>query len=130
MKKFAAVVIILLFAAGVVYARDYEVTKKAGAYQATVRIDKNPPITGDNGMAVKIKDASGRDVTDAAVKVEYSMPAMPGMPAMTYKANAALSGTEYRTKVNFPMSGAWNVSLKITRGGKPLPSVRFNVDVH
>lgn len=127
MKKLAVFTLILLLIAGIAYAKDYEVKKKAGEYNVEVKIDKNPPVVGDNNATIEIKDASGKYVTDARVKVEYSMPAMPGMPAMNYKADAALSGNAYRAKMNFSMSGAWNVAVKITRGGKTT-AVKFNVD--
>ncbi|MBI5211758.1 MAG: FixH family protein [Nitrospirae bacterium] len=127
MRKLAVFTLILLFIAGIAYAKDYEVKKKAGEYDVTAKIDKNPPVVGDNNITVEVKDASGKYITDAKVKVEYSMPAMPGMPAMNYKADAELKGNEYKTKMNLSMSGAWNVAVKITRGGKTT-SVKFNVD--
>ena len=127
MKKLAVFTLILLLIAGIAYAKDYEVKKKAGEYDVTVKIDKNPPIVGDNNVTVEVKDASGKYVTDAMVKVEYTMPAMPGMPAMNYKADAELKGSEYKTKMNLSMSGAWNVAIKISRAGKTA-SLKFNVD--
>lgn len=126
-KKIAITFFVLLFVAGIAHAKDYEVKKKAGEYDVGVKIDKNPPVVGDNNITIEIKDASGKYVTDAKVKVEYSMPPMPGMPAMNYKADAALRGNEYKAKMNLSMSGAWNVAVKITSGGKTT-SVRFNVD--
>lgn len=127
MKKLVVFTLLLLFIAGIAYAKDYEVKKKAGEYDVIVKIDKNPPVVGDNNITIEIKDASGKYVTDAKVKVEYSMPAMSGMPAMNYKADTALSGNEYKAKINFSMSGAWNVAVKITRTGK-ITAIRFNVD--
>jgi hypothetical protein len=120
--------IILLVAAGLVYAKNYELTKKAGEYTVLVTIDKNPPVTGKNNMAVGIKDAAGKDVTDATVAIDYGMPAMPGMPAMSYKAGASLKDKRYVATVDFSMSGPWSVSIKITRVGKT-QSVKLNVDV-
>ena len=79
-----------LLIAGIAYAKDYEVKKKAGQYDVEVKIDKNPPVVGDNNISIEIKDQSGKYVTDAKVKVDYSMPAMPGMPAMNYKEDAVL----------------------------------------
>ena len=128
MKRFATALIILLLAAGLVYAKDYTVMKKAGSYTVEVKLDKNPPITGPNKMAISIKDDKGENVTDAAVVVEYVMPAMPGMPAMNYKAKAELNGSRYLANVNFSMSGAWAVNIKITRAGKT-QAVKLNVDV-
>ena len=128
MKKFTAALIILLLAAGLAYAKDYMVMKKAGNYTVEVKLDKNPPITGANKMEISIKDDRGGDVTDATVVVDYIMPAMPGMPAMNYKAKAELKGSRYLANVNFSMSGAWAVNIKITRSGKT-QAVKLNVDV-
>jgi len=129
MKKLVVFTLILLLTAGIAYAKDYEVKKKAGGYDVIVKIDKNPPVVGDNNITIDIKDAAGKNVTDAKVKVEYSMPAMPGMPAMNYKTDTKLKGYGYKAKMNLSMSGAWNVAVKITRGGKTT-SVKFNVDAH
>jgi hypothetical protein len=104
------------------------VVKKAGSYTVEVKLDKNPPITGQNKMEISIKDDKGGNVTDAKVTVDYSMPAMPGMPAMNYKAKAELNGSRYLANVNFSMSGAWAVNIKITRAGKT-QAVKLNVDV-
>jgi hypothetical protein len=90
MKRVMVIIVAVLLIAGIAYAKDYEVTKKAGEYNVIVKIDKNPPVVGDNNMKIDIKDASGKNVTDAKVKVEYSMPAMPGMPPMNYKTDASL----------------------------------------
>lgn len=112
-----AAVTVLLFT-GIVYAKDYEVKKKAGEYDVAVMIDRNPPVVGDNNIAIVVKDSAGKDVTDARVTVEYSMPAMSGMPAMRYKAEAELKGNEYRAKMNLPTPGSWTVVVKIARAGK------------
>lgn len=118
----------LLLLAGIVYAKDYEITKKAGDYDVEIKIDKNPPAVGKNNMEIEIKDAEGKYVTDAKVKVEYSMPAMPGMPAMDYKTDAKLEeGYEYKATMDLSMSGSWNVVVKITRGEKT-SKVKFSVD--
>lgn len=127
MKRFAVFTIILLLIAGIAYAKDYEVKKKAGQYDVEVRIDRNPPVVGDNNISIEVKDASGRYVTDAKVKVEYSMPAMPGMPAMNYKTDAELKGNEYKAKINLPMSGSWSVAVKVTMAGKT-STMKFTVD--
>ena len=127
MKRIILIMVLLLLAANVAYAKGYEVKKKAGEYDVTVTIDRNPPITGDNNVSVVVKDASGNIVKDAQVKVEYSMPAMPGMPAMNYKADAAQKGDEYQATMGLSMSGSWNISVKISRAGKTA-TMRFTVD--
>ena len=120
-------VVLMLLAVGVAFAKDYTVSKKAGEFDVVVTIDRNPPVVGNNNVTVSVKDASGKVVSDAKVVVDYSMPAMPGMPAMNYKANASLSGSEYKAVMNLSMSGAWNVAVKITKGGKT-SAVKFNID--
>ncbi len=127
MKKLVVFTLILLLIAGIAYAKDYEVKKKAGEYDVEIKIDKNPPVVGDNNIEIEIKDAAGKYITDAKVTVEYSMPAMPGMPAMNYKTDAKLKGNEYKAMMNLSMSGAWNIAVKIIRGGKTT-TVKFNVD--
>lgn len=127
MRKIAVAFMAALLIAGVAYAKDFEVKKKAGEYDVEVRIDRNPPVVGDNNMEVGIKDASGKYVTDAKVTVEYSMPAMPGMPPMNYKAEAKLEGSEYKAKMNLSMSGPWNIAIKIKRGEKT-EAAKFSVD--
>jgi len=56
------------------------------------------------------------------------MAAMPGMPAMNYKAKTELKGDRYLANLNFSMSGSWFINLKITRAGKT-QLVKLNVDV-
>lgn len=127
MKKLMLIGLAVLLSAGVVLAKDYEVKKKAGDFDVVVTIDKNPPVTGDNGVTVSVKDAGGKVVKDAKVVVDYSMPAMPGMPAMNYKADAVQKGDEYKAVMNLSMAGSWNVTVKISAGGKS-GNMKFTVD--
>ena len=127
MKKILIILTGLLFLCGAAYAKDYEVKKKAGDYNVEIKIDKNPPAVGKNNMEIEIEDAAGKHVTDAKVVVEYSMPAMPGMPAMNYKADAELKGEGYKATMDLSMSGSWNVTVKITRSDKT-SKVKFSVD--
>jgi len=127
MRKITIFSLILLLIAGIAYAKDYEIKKKAGDYDVEVKIDKNPPIVGNNNIAVEIKDAAGKYVLDAKVRVEYSMPAMPGMPPMNYKADAELKGEKYKATMNLSMAGPWNIAVKITHN-KKITTLKFNVD--
>jgi hypothetical protein len=122
------VVALCLVVSGAAFAKNYELEKKAGEYTFTVTIDKNPPIQGPNMMAVAIKDAAGKPVTDATASVTYTMPPMQGMAPMNYKSNLELKGDAYQGTVNFSMSGPWNVEVRAVRAGKTIP-VKFNVDV-
>jgi hypothetical protein len=130
MKRLMVVLIsmILLLVVGQVLAKDYEITKKAGDSTVQVTIDKNPPVTGKNNMIVGIKDAGGKDITDAKVAIDYGMPAMPGMGPMNYKTDTSLKGNRYLASLNFSMSGPWFINIKITRAGK-MQMAKLNVDV-
>jgi hypothetical protein len=127
MKGVLVFLSILLFASGMAYAKEYEAKKTVEGYEVTMKIDKNPPVAGENNMTIEIKDTEGRYVSDARVAVNYSMPPMPGMPPMNYKADAELKGNKYTVKINLSMSGSWNISIKITRADKT-STAKFTVD--
>jgi len=127
MRKLLMIGMVMLLSAGVALAKDYEVKKKAGEFDVVVTIDKNPPVTGDNGVTVSVKDASGKVVKDAKVVVDYSMPGMPGMPPMNYKADAMQKGDVYAATMNLSMAGPWNIAVKISAGGKT-GSMKFTID--
>jgi hypothetical protein len=129
MKRVLFLVLMVALAAGPVFAKDYEVTKKADDYTVLIKIDKNPPVVGENNVTIEIKDAAGKNVTEAKVKVDYSMPAMPGMPAMSYKADAELKGTLYKAKMSLSMAGSWNITIQITQGDK-VRRTKFSVDAN
>ena len=127
MKKLLMIGLVVMLSAGMASAKDYEVKKKAGEFDVVVAIDKNPPVTGDNNVTISVKDAGGKVVKDAKVIVDYSMPAMPGMPAMNYKADAVQKGDEYKAVMNLSMAGSWNIAVKISAGGKN-GSLKFTID--
>lgn len=123
----AACMAIIFLLSGIAMAGEYQVTKKVDDLDVAVSIDKNPPVVGKNMMTIAVKDSAGKSVSDIKVRVDYSMPAMPGMPAMNYKSDAVPSGSDFTAPVDFSMSGAWNVAVKILRAGKT-STVKFNVD--
>ena len=128
MKKALIVFIVSFVAVGMAYAKSYELQKKSGDYTLDIRINKNPPVVGDNLMELTIKDTEGKTVTDAKVAVTYTMPPMSGMAPMNYKIDALPKEGSYQATLQFSMSGSWNVEVKITRAGKTTP-LKFNVDV-
>jgi len=127
MRNLLLIGMAVLLSAGVVFAKDYEVKKKAGEFDVVVTIDKNPPVTGDNNVTISVKDAGGKVVKDAKVVVDYSMPGMPGMPPMNYKADAVQKGDVYAATMNLSMAGPWNIVVKISPGGKS-GNMKFTVD--
>jgi hypothetical protein len=128
MKKLLISLIILILASGSVYAKEYTVKKELEDINVTMKFERNPPVSGENKVHVSLQDKKGDSITDATVVVEYSMPAMPGMPAMSNKSATELKNKEYTATIDFMMSGAWTVTIKITRAGKT-QSAKFNVDV-
>ncbi len=125
MKKIILLIMALFLVAGAAYAKE-EYKKKAGDYNVTITLDKSPSV-GQNDVTVNIKDAQGKDVTDANVVVEYTMPPMPGMAPMNYKTKAVQKGGSYQASLNLSMAGPWTINAKITRGGKT-QSAKINID--
>ena len=128
MKRILIFMLCLVLCAGVVYAKGLEVKQKAGVYNVTAEIDRNPPVVGRNNIDVVVIDGKGKTITDAQVRVYYSMPAMPGMPPMNYKTDAKLQGDTYKATMNLSMAGPWNIEVKIKRNAK-ISAMKFNIDV-
>jgi hypothetical protein len=126
MKRFVAVTVVVLLSAGLVFAKAYDVKKKAGDYSVELAMDTSA-VKGKNDLEITVKDATGNYVTDAKVIANYAMPAMSGMPAMSYNAEAQLQGKTYHSLLDFPMSGSWNLIIKIAHKGKRV-SAKFTID--
>ncbi|MCX5821624.1 MAG: FixH family protein [Deltaproteobacteria bacterium] len=128
MKRWSwLVVLLVVLVAGTVLAKENTVQKKAGDYSVEIKMDKDTPVVGSNNVEIVIKDKTGKAVTDAKVLVTASMPAMPGMPAMENKADAKLDGGKYKAKIDLSMGGSWNMSVRITQGGKTA-TAKWTVD--
>jgi len=128
MKKTLILLAILVLVPGVLFAGSLEVEKKVNDVTVKAVIDKDPPVVGKNGIKVELLDSAGQPITDAKVKIYYSMPAMPGMPAMDYKTGAEPDGKGYSAVMDLSMSGPWNVEVKFKRGDGPIEKIQFNVD--
>jgi hypothetical protein len=127
MSKWFAFALVLLFIPSLANPRSYEIKKMAGGYETEVRIDRNPPVVGDNHIEIEVKDAQGKPVTDAKVLVNYYMPPMPRMAPMNYVTDAKLKGEKYKATMNFIMTGPWIIAIKINHAGK-MSTAKFNVD--
>jgi hypothetical protein len=128
MKRWSwLVVLLVVLVAGTVLAKENTVQKKAGDYSVEIKMDKETPVVGSNNVEIVIKDKAGKAVTDAKVVVAASMPSMPGMPAMENKADAKLDGGKYKAKIDLSMGGSWNMSVRITQGGKTA-TAKWTVD--
>ncbi len=127
MKKIFISILVLFFIAGTAYTKGYEAKKKVGGYEAEVKMDRSPPVVGDNNIEIEIKDAGGNNLTDAKILVNYYMPPMPRMAPMNYTTDAKLKGEKYKAKMNFIMSGPWIIAVKINHAGKT-STAKFNVN--
>jgi hypothetical protein len=127
MKRLMAIIVGILLLGGIAYAKEYEVKKAVDGYEVIARIDRNPPAQGKNNITILIT-RDNTPVTDATVTVQYSMPAMPGMPPMDYKTDATLKGKEYVATMDLSMSGPWNIAIKIKKPDRSY-TVKFNIDV-
>src|SRR5262249_9078784 len=90
--------------------------KKSGAVSVTVSTQPETANPGENALRIHVKDSAGKPVTDAAVRLEYTMD-MPGM--LIDKADAKHVGAGvYEASVRFTMAGPWGVIVSITPPGK------------
>jgi Cu(I)/Ag(I) efflux system membrane fusion protein/cobalt-zinc-cadmium efflux system membrane fusion protein len=97
----------------------------AGARAADIalRLQPDPPRTGDTTLEVSVTDASGSPVTDAEVSVTFFMAAMPAMNMPAMRNAAALQhvgGGVYRGTGQVMMAGRWDVTVTVMRGGQRL----------
>ena len=128
MKKIMFIVMMVMLLTSAAYAKGFEASKQAGPFKVDITLDKNPPAMGENNIIIAVWDAAGKPVKDAKVNIEYIMPAMPGMPAMNYKAALAGKDGKYSGKLNFSMPGAWSVEVKVEAAGKK-GKAKLNIDV-
>jgi len=126
--KYCVPVLLILFAGSSLCAKDFEAKQKRGAYSFEIKIDRNPPIIGDNRLEIGLTDNAGASINNAQVLINYYMPPMPRMAPMNYTAPAELKGKNYRATLNFIMAGPWIIRVIATHEG--VRSVaKFNVDV-
>jgi hypothetical protein len=127
MKTLTIFILLLCLTLGFAYSKGLEIKKRAGEYDVEIKLDRNPPILGDNQIEIEIKDAKGSLITDAKVLVNYYMPPMPRMAPHNYRADARIKKERYIATMNIVMSGPWIIVIKITRQEKT-SSAKINVD--
>jgi len=129
-KKKLFVIVVCLVSVGMLFgcSKGYESQKTADDLKITLSVDRYPLIKGDNALSLKVADAAGKAVTDAAVNVRYFMPAMPGMAPMDFNTQAVLKGDRYAFSANVLMEGGWKAEVSVMRQGKPASRATFNLD--
>ncbi len=113
---------------GSVMAGSYMESKKVAGCEIFIRIDRDPPIVGENNIEIEIKEAKGQNVSDAAVLVNYYMPPMPRMAPMNYKTEALYRNGKYKAVLRFIMEGPWVIAVKISRPNRTI-TAKFNLQV-
>lgn len=121
MKKIMMLFMGLALVAGPVYGKELATFKGAGDVMIKVSLLNDPPVVGKNKVKIEVMDADGKRVTDAKVRVYYSMVPMKGMTPMEYKARAKLDGDGYIASLDIMMKGRWEMRFKVKRkGGKSI----------
>jgi len=77
-------------------------------------VQPDPPRENGNQAHVVVRDAAGRPVTGARVRLEYDMPAMGAMPAMHGGTAASEDGDgRYTIRFDLGMGGSWTISVHV-----------------
>jgi len=127
-NRIALLTVLLLLATDIDSAKSYEVKNKVDGYNVVMKIDRNPPVAGDNNVSIEVTDVSTGCACNATVVIEYSRPAMPGMPALHYKADTILKRGRHIGRITLSAAGFWNIAVKITSQDKAW-TTNFTVDV-
>jgi hypothetical protein len=101
-----------------------------GGLAIDFRSEPDPPKSGSNALQVVVKDAEGKPVNDASVKVVFSMPAMPSMnmPAMRTETTLAPEADgRYKGTGDLSMAGTWNVAVTVSRGAEELGTRKLSI---
>ena len=100
----------------------------AGNLKLSVRLDPDPPVTGDNRLILTVRDEANRPVEGATIGFSYDMPAMGAMPEMRGGGSvSAKGGGEYVITYPLAMSGQWRISLSVQAGARPPAQLRLEV---
>jgi len=116
-------------------SKQYESGQAAVSSEVQFRFSADPtsPKGGSNATVhVAVLDASGKPISDAAVKVALVMPAMTAMnmPETRSPADLNWDGTQYTGTVKVPSSGAWNFEIEARRNGQVLGTYRSRLVAH
>jgi len=113
MKNLLKLILITILAVTFADASAFEKDAKFRTTKMHISSDK-PLSTGSNTLIFDITQ-KGKAPLGAKVSVKAFMPAMPGMPAMEFKADAKdLGNGRYVSTINLAMSGTWQLHIFIT----------------
>jgi len=101
------------------------------AYKLTFRIEPDPPQGAkQNTIHVALTDAAGKPISDAQVRLTFTMPAMPAMnmPEMKNGAELKWTGSDYTGPIQIIMAGGWNVGIEARRGNELLATTQAHIN--
>lgn len=128
LSRFTLLILLLVFSANIADAKSYKVERKVGGYRVVMKIDRNPPVAGDNNVSIEVTDVSSGCACHANVVIEYSRPAMPGTPPLSYRADMRMRRGRHVGRMSLPLAGPWNIAVKITGADKTW-TTNFTIDV-
>jgi membrane fusion protein, copper/silver efflux system len=97
-----------------------------------LRTTPDPPHAGENAIEVQVRDGRGRAVTDAEIRVAFTMAAMPAMNMPAMRAQSALRHVGngiYRGAATLSMAGTWDARVSAVRTGQTLVDQRSSLQV-
>jgi Cu(I)/Ag(I) efflux system membrane fusion protein len=100
--------------------------KKAGDLTLVLETQPAKPKLGENVIRLKVRDAKGNPVQDAAVNIAFAMK-MPGMAPGNTTAKHVKDGV-YEGKINLAMAGPWEITVSIQRSGQKPIQEKFTVN--
>ena len=128
-KVYGALIVVVL--AGILAAgcsKGYEAKQTVEGTTVALSAKAYPLVLGENALAIKVMDASGKPVKDAQVSVRLFMPPMPGMAPMEYTSQGTAQGDGYTCSVNPAMAGGWKAEVTVARTGQAPVLALFNLD--
>ena len=126
MKKTLILLLGLLLFSGAVYAERLDIEEKISDVTVKNSINNNPPVVGENKIAIELLDTDGIPITDAEVELYYFMPTMP---AMNYTASAGLTEGKYTAVIKLVMPGPWDVDVKFKKPDSEMHKVTVSFDI-
>ncbi|HEX2692175.1 MAG TPA: efflux RND transporter periplasmic adaptor subunit [Kofleriaceae bacterium] len=87
----------------------------AGGVSIDAALDPDPPRESGNHAHIVVRDAQGKPVTGAKVRLEYDMPAMGAMQAMHGGGDTTEDGEgRYTVAFDLGMGGSWTITIRVT----------------